>query len=466
MFSRLFRFNVQSNLSRTVKRATPVTVDTLERRTMFAVTPEPGSTLATAFNVGDLNGQLTLNDTVGNADSADAYRFTMPRDGTFFGRLRVDANAADISLVAQKFDGNGHETDPVLITQTASRVGTDDGFTTGDLPGQFLKAGTYFLFVLSRGAPSPYLVRMTADYAGESLAKARNIGSATDATFQDFVGQDPSPSLNDPIDLYKFKMDAFGQLTTTMSLDSTDFTTFKAHVSVIRDVNGNGAIDAGDIVTQSGPATTATLTKSLAAGTYFVEVASDLNFSNYHLHLNADYADPEADRVRAMGSLDSVKSFNDFIEQGADSFDDYSFSVSQNRPLFAAASETGGSLFLVLFKDTNNNGIADSSERVTSSGDFQLFGVHDHRYSGPLHPAGGGVRGRGNVHALRRGPPRRRRKHAEGREESWHSQWADPRGRLHQRRRSGRLLQVHRIRRRVRSARRSLRTLAATRTLR
>src|SRR3954454_21172073 len=86
-----------------------VAIESLERRAMFSVSPDPGATYATAYNVGGLNGNVTLTDEVSNADVRDVYQFSMPRDGQFFGRLRVEANAADITLVKQAFDPkDGH----------------------------------------------------------------------------------------------------------------------------------------------------------------------------------------------------------------------------------------------------------------------------------------------------------------------------------------------------------------------
>src|SRR5580765_5786247 len=100
-------------------------LETLEQRAMFTVTPDPGATLATAFNVGSLNGQVTLGDAVGSTDASDVYKFSMVRDGQFFGRLRVDSGSADITLIRQTFDSNGHEIDPVIISRTATRNGAD-----------------------------------------------------------------------------------------------------------------------------------------------------------------------------------------------------------------------------------------------------------------------------------------------------------------------------------------------------
>ena len=355
--------------NRAVKSAASAAVENLEGRTLFSATFDPGDTFATALNLGNLNGQQTFNGALNVNNLTDFYRFSMPQGGMFSNRFQTKAAETQIDLFREQLDSHGNLQEIPLDTGVATQDVPNDGFASGDLAARFLGAGTYVIRVSEQGLDTPYFMAITADYAGNSLKTARDVGSATDATFQDFVGNNPSPNLSDPLDLYKFKMDAAGQLTATMSLDNTDFTTFKAHISLIHDANGNGVIDPGDTLVQSGPATTATLTKNLAAGTYFVQVASDLNSSNYHLHLNADYAGSTPGTTRAMGSLDTIKTFHDFISASTDKLDEYKFSVSSTRPVFLALSDTddNGLIELALYKDSNNNGVADPSERVDAS---------------------------------------------------------------------------------------------------
>ncbi len=372
----LFQLSVRGRRNPSVPRpaarvasATSMIVEALEQRALFSSTFDPGDTFATALNLGDLNGQQTFNGTLNLNNLQDFYKFTMPRGGMFLNRFRTNTPGQEIELFREQLDAKGNPQEIQVAIQPTTLDNPHDGFASGDLAGRFLNAGTYYVEVSEQGTDTPYFMGITADYAGNSLKAARNVGSATDATFQDFVGNNPSTNLSDPSDLYKFKMDAPGQLTATMSLDNTDFTAFKAHISLIHDANGNGVIDPGDTLVQSGPATTATLTKNLAAGTYFVQVTSDLNSSNYHLHLNADYAGSTPGTTRAMGSLDTIKTFHDFISASTDKLDEYKFSVSSTRPVFLALSDTddNGLIELALYKDSNNNGVADPSERVDAS---------------------------------------------------------------------------------------------------
>jgi hypothetical protein len=340
-------------------------IQALESRKLLAA--DPGNDLAHALNVGDLNGEITVNDSVGPSDTADVYEFTMPRDGMFFGRIRAISAPAEVDLIQEQFDENGQVHDVLLDSRIGTQDGPDVGFSSGDLPPEFLTAGNYFMFVTARGGDTPYLVRMTADYAGNSLATARDIGTVTDQRFQDFIGQFGTPSLDDPFDTYKFKMDAHGMFTADFQLDSTQADTFQAHMAVIHDVNGNNAIDPGDTVIQTTPGISGKVSLGLSAGTYFLRLGSDLNFSNYHLHVNADYAGSDANTTRPIGLIEKLKSFNDFISAPDDIKDDYSFQVRGTKPFFAALSAPGAVAELELFRDTNNDGTAEPNENIANS---------------------------------------------------------------------------------------------------
>src|SRR2546421_281678 len=74
-------------------------MEPLEGRQMLTVTPDPGATFATAYNVGDLYGQQTFTDTVGPSDQSDYFKFNLVRGPHFYGRLRAYSAPADITLI-------------------------------------------------------------------------------------------------------------------------------------------------------------------------------------------------------------------------------------------------------------------------------------------------------------------------------------------------------------------------------
>ena len=205
-----------------------------------------------------------------------------------------------------------------------------------------------------------------ADSAGSTLATARNIGSATDITIHEFVGRDAGSGLNDPSDYYKIKMDAPGNLEVTMSTDDATLLA-QNHVEIIHDFNNNGVIELGDMVRVTGFGEFVATSATLAPGTYYVGVVSATAGSNYHVRITADYAGKTPATQRVMGSLDTGKSFNDFISTTDDAVDQYTFSVGSSRPLHLIMSEPGGQSTLEVFKDSNHNGHADVGEGVAST---------------------------------------------------------------------------------------------------
>jgi hypothetical protein len=378
-------------------RAALMTVEALECRAHFSVTPDPGSDFATAFAVGDLNGEREFRNALSLNNLVDAYKFSLPQTGVFSAAFQPSAATAEMDLFQETIDKSG-KTVETKIDQIRPAPGD-----AGDLIGRTLAAGTYYAFVDENGADTPYLLRLTADYAGNTLKTARNIGSATDAAFADFVGSATPPSLNDHDDFYKFKMDASGQLIATMQLDNPDFAHFNAHLQIIRDANNNGLIDPGEILTASGPATFASLKTNLGAGTYFASVTSDQGVSNYRLSINADYADPG--RPRAAGSLDTPKTFNDFIEQSVDTNDDYTFSLSGTRPFLATLAASGNAqVSLTVFKDANHNGVAETSERLITTAVSSVSESGGEPRGRQLHPARQRRFRRGHLRAFNAGP--------------------------------------------------------------
>jgi len=110
---------------------------------------DPGNTFETAQNIGDLVGAQSFSDTVGPADSADVFRFTMPMAGHFYGRLRAYAQNVEVDLLQQVTDSSG--THVFLVDfRTATAGGTDADYHSGDFD-RVLAAGTYFMEAL----PSP-----------------------------------------------------------------------------------------------------------------------------------------------------------------------------------------------------------------------------------------------------------------------------------------------------------------------
>ena len=162
-------------------------------------------------------------------------------------------------------------------------------------------------------------------------------------------------------------MDADGILQTDLKPEISD-STFMAHVDYIRDVNGNGVIDPGDVLFGTPPSNATLVNSILKAGTYFVRIVSDVGSSNYRVNISADYAGATPDTAHITGPLDAGRSFTDFISTTDDAVDQYRFSVNSSRPFNFVFNESGGGTSeLGLFDDRNNDGVPDASEAVLTT---------------------------------------------------------------------------------------------------
>jgi hypothetical protein len=121
--------------------------------------------------------------------------------------------------------------------------------------------------------------RSGSDYAGNSFSNARDItnGLLTN-TLIDFVGD------ADGNDYYKFNLLA----ATNLSINLNNLTG-NANLQLIRDVNNNGVVDAGEIVStsnNSGTTSEVINQRNLGAGNYYIRVYPGQTGANTNYNLN------------------------------------------------------------------------------------------------------------------------------------------------------------------------------------
>src|SRR4051812_5355433 len=217
-FGKLVQSCFHSGYTRALERATAVTLETLEKRALFSATFDPGDTFATALNLGDLIGQRTFTGAVNAGNLTDFYKFTIPQGGKLSAQFRTNVAGTQIDLFREQVDAKGNTQEISVDTGVARLHSPPDGLASGDLSGESLSPGTYFIEVSERGSDTAYLMTLTPDYAGDSLKNARNVGVATDITLQDYIGITPDLITDDFIDVYKTTMEAPGRLTAGLSL--------------------------------------------------------------------------------------------------------------------------------------------------------------------------------------------------------------------------------------------------------
>jgi trimeric autotransporter adhesin len=269
---------------------------------------ERDDTLATATNLGVLNGTRTFTNFVGATDTDDYYRFTLNGDSNF--RLTLNGLAADADVQLLNSAGT--------VLTSALTAGNAAELIAGTISG-----GTYYVRVFQGGFGSTnYNLGITAtlvppDTVGNTLAAAKNIGAltATTRTFQEFVGT------VDVNDYYRFTVAANSVLNLAVGgLDGDADVYLLNSAGVQIGLSGNDSNTAESIQ------------QFLAAGTYYVKVTAFTgNTTNYTLSLSAspDNAGNTLATARNVGVLSGLRTFQDNVGTN-DSNDYYRFTVGVN----------------------------------------------------------------------------------------------------------------------------------------
>ncbi|RDH48362.1 S8 family serine peptidase [Fischerella thermalis] len=167
---------------------------------------------------------------------------------------------------------------------------------------------------------------MSSDLAGNSLDKARSFTFTNNSQiFTDRV------SLKDQNDYYQFTLEG----RSSFQLDLTRLSA-NANVQLIRDVNGNGLVDKGEVIAASKRTgkKAESITKILEAGTYHIRVYSQGKAkTKYDLSVSAtpiDNAGNTLDTAWDIGEISAnteAISYTDWVGK-SDSYDYYKFNIN------------------------------------------------------------------------------------------------------------------------------------------
>ncbi|WP_416666412.1 PPC domain-containing protein [Egbenema bharatensis] len=327
----------------------------------------PGDTLPTALNLGILTATRTQQETIGESNPVDLYKFSLNQISEFNASLSELTVATDLNLIWDK-NGNGLIDDNErLMTGYASPLGSNPVTMT-------LAQGTYFVEVRTLSdRVSPYELTLSATPQssnipvdpGSSLKTAHNAGIATGSyTARELIG------ITDPTDYYKFTLNKVSEVKATLSGLS-----HSVDMALIFDANNNGLIDEGERLAYGNGSIYGgiPLTKTLPQGTYFIEVKSSHKFNNtlYNLTLTTTpkpsnmLIDPGDTLAKShnLGTLTSSLVAHDLVG-GIDKLDYYKFTVQQSTALRASLSGTSDAVYLSLIRDFNGNGVIDGNERL------------------------------------------------------------------------------------------------------
>ena len=186
-----------------------------------------------------------------------------------------------------------------------------------------------------------------------------------------------------------------GNLSGTMSLmgrvgstDTTDFykvsvtssrlnisltgLTADADLRLIQDINNNGVVDYGEILASSsrGGLQDDTINVSgLTAGNYFIEVRQFRGDTNYKLRLSDASVNDLIAIETDLGNLSGTKVFSGHIDN-RNTADIYKFTATTANNISISLTGLSADADVRLIRDTNNNGLLDSSDTVVSSTNF------------------------------------------------------------------------------------------------
>ncbi len=262
-------------------------------------------------------------------------------------------------------------------------------FRSGPKPRAFsgqLAAGTYYIGVqrlqgevryklgtsatpaIIPPAPIPPTPPIPPAPVPDTLATALDIGALIGTYLNsDFVGT------TDPIDFYKFSTSDVGNLQVRINGTSAS-----TKIQLIRDGNGNGLIDAGEILASDiGFSTTVlpSITQDLPAGTYFVSVepSSSTASTQYQISLvNTPFGgsavpDPgnTLPTARDLGIVSGTVIAKEYVGK-IDPSDVYRFTLNDISNVQVVAKGTSDSTRIQLIRDSNSNGLIDNDEILDS----------------------------------------------------------------------------------------------------
>lgn len=319
------------------------------------------NTLRSARNVGGLSGTRRINGFVGLKDKTDFAKFTLSEASEFGLTLGRVAGRASARVTLQNSQG--------VILQS---------FKSGVKAKTFrsdLAEGTYYIGIRRLRGEVKYKLTASAtvdNEPGEILSAARDIGVlAGTYTNQEFVGT------ADLTDLYKFTLNDSANLQVRVNGSSAG-----TRIELIRDGNGNGLVDGGEILASDTSYTStflSNITQDLPPGTYFARVAPASNTASTQYQVNlvvtpfGGNISPEPGNTlpvaRDLGVFSGTFSAKEYVGT-IDSTDVYKFTLNDISNLQVNVRGSSANTRVQLIRDSNGNGLIDNSEVLTTDTNY------------------------------------------------------------------------------------------------
>jgi len=346
------------------------------RMTAAARPAEPGERLSTARNIGVLAGTYTNSEFVGTTDPADIYRFTLNDVANLQARVTGTSANTRVELI-RDLNNNGLVDSGEIIAS-----GTNFGAPFLSRVNQDLPKGTYFVRITpsSSNTSTQYRLELVATPFGGSpppdpgniLATARNLGAvAGTVTAREYVG------VLDDLDAYRFTLNDLSNVQVSVQATSAN-----TRIQLVRDINGNGLVDNGEVIvseTNFSSANLSRFTQDLPAGTYFITVASrnasDSTLYEMNLVATPFGGDGQPDpgnllsSARNLGPVAGTVNIKEYVGV-IDELDAYRFTLNDLSNVQVNVQATSANTRIQLVRDINNNGLIDNGEVIISDTNF------------------------------------------------------------------------------------------------
>lgn len=196
------------------------------------------------------------------------------------------------------------------------------------------------------------------DFRRNTLSGAQNLGTLSGPmSLTGWVGS------TDTIDFYKVNVNS-SRLNISLTGLAGD-----ADLRLIQDVNQNGLVDYSEILATSNRFSMRDETinvSGLTAGSYFIEVLQFSGDTSYKLRLSDAYVNDLIAIETDLGNLSGTQIFSGHIDN-KNTADIYKFTASTIYNVNISVTGLSADADVRLIRDTNNNGLLDSTDVVVSS---------------------------------------------------------------------------------------------------
>ncbi|MEH1837886.1 MAG: pre-peptidase C-terminal domain-containing protein [Nostoc sp.] len=332
--------------------------------------PDPGSTTATALNTTSasyIGGSLTstsniFQDSLSNSDRNDYYKFTLNSSSIVTLSLTGLAANSDANLILT--DNTGATiTAPNLSGNASENI----RFTLNNQP-----SNTYYarIYLVTGTVSTTYNLTMSAEAIQDSgiaddtitLANTnRDISASVNAgsySATDFVASTGKGNITDPSDYYKFTLNNNG--TIGINLNPS---TGNADIQLL---NSSGqSLQPAATSTQTGT-NLDSISRSLAAGTYYVQVYANADSTNYNLQVNftADPVDQGGNTLATATTINLPATISDIVST-VDTQDYYKFTLTSTALVDVKFTSLSADANLTLQNQNGSNIVTTSQSGTT-----------------------------------------------------------------------------------------------------